>query len=108
MRLLPVGLAVVITLIQISHLADFVPFVGTYGDTAGYVDMAGVIFGWPVFAIYYQPLYPALLRVATLVGAEHFRWFVVLAQVALVVVTSLLIYAIVQRLTTSRIVAGAA
>lgn len=69
----PAGLVLTVALIQLAHLIYFDPFVGTYGDTAGYVALADTIFGWPFFAIYYQPLYPAFLRVSALLVALDVR-----------------------------------
>lgn len=105
----PASLVFTVALIQLAHLIYFDPFIGTYGDTVGYVNLAGAILGWPFFAIYYQPLYPSFLRIAVLLSdAEHFRRFVVLAQIGMVVATSLLIYRIALRLTKKRWLATAA
>jgi hypothetical protein len=109
MRSVPAGLVLAVAVIQLAHLIYFEPFVGTYGDTVGYVNLANTILAWPTFAIYYQPLYPAFLRVAVLLtDAEHFRRLVVLVQMAMVVATCLLIYAITRRLTDRRWLGAAA
>jgi 4-amino-4-deoxy-L-arabinose transferase-like glycosyltransferase len=105
----PGGLILAVALIQLAHLVYFEPFTGTYGDTAGYVSLADAILTWPAFGIFYQPLYPAFLKFAALLtDPEHFRRFVVLAQIAMVVATSILVYSIVIRLSDSRWLAWAA
>ena len=108
-RRVPGGLILAVALIQLAHLVYFDPFTGTYGDTVGYVSWADTILTWPAFGIFYQPLYPAFLKTAMLLtDPEHFRRFVVLAQITMVVATSILVYSIAIRLTDSRWLASAA
>ena len=82
MRSVPAGLVLAVALIQLAHLMYFEPFVGTYGDTVGYVASGHVIFTWPTFAVSYQPLYPAFLKITMLLlsDGEHFRRLAVLTQ----------------------------
>jgi hypothetical protein len=105
----PLGLILAVIGIQFAHWVYFDPFVGTYGDTVNYVHLAGIIFSWPVFATYYQPLFPAFLKACMVVAdPDHFRRFATFLQIVMVVVTCLLVYRIVFWLTARRWLAGLA
>ncbi len=100
---IPAALLWAIALIQVAHLVYFDPFPGYYGDTIGYVSAADSIFQFRNFASHYQPLYPAFLRIATMLSDYgHFRRFVVLLQIGMIVGTCILVYYIVLRLTEKR------